>query len=134
MKSTWKDYFSFNKRQRNGLLVLISLISLLIIYLIIGDYFPISDKLVDFKQFKSDIQEAGIKTPNLNANNSINTSLIEINSADTALLMTLPGMTSYCAGMLVKYRKKLGGYYSIKQLTEVWGMDSIIYKAMVNKV
>jgi len=43
-------------------------------------------------------------------------------------------MTSYCAGMIVRYRKKLGGYYSIKQLKEVWGMDSVIFNGLLNKV
>jgi DNA uptake protein ComE-like DNA-binding protein len=43
-------------------------------------------------------------------------------------------MTSYCAAMITRYRKKLGGYYSVKQLMEVWGMDSVIYKGLSDKV
>lgn len=134
VKNTWKDYFSFNKRQRNGTLVLLSLIALLLIYLSIADYLPISNKPIDFSPFKMELANAGIKPFVTKEKNNIEPSHIDINSADTSLLMTLPKMTSYCAGMIVKYRKKLGGYYTTKQLAEVWGMDSSMYKAISGKV
>lgn len=134
MKDKWKDYFSFNKGQRNGILVLLSLIFLLVSYLFIADYFPLASKPVDFSAFKNELARAGIKPVPVNTKNNSEGSLIDINSADTTLLMSLPKMTSYCAGMIVRYRKKLGGYYSIKQLKEVWGMDSAMFQADINKV
>lgn len=133
MKDTWKDYFSFNKKQRNGIVLLLSLIALLLIYLFIADYFPVS-QTIDFSSYKAELEKAGIKSSVVNGKATIPSSRIDINTADTNLLMTLPKMTSYCAAMIVRYRKKLGGYYSIKQLTEVWGMDSAIYKGLSNKV
>jgi len=133
MKDTWKEYFSFNKRQRNGILVLLSVITILLVYLFIADYFPPSSKPVDFSVFKSELEKAGIKASVANSNNNTHSSYIDINSADTDLLKTLPKMTSYCAGMIVRYRKKLGGYYCTKQLAEVWGMDSGMYKAVLPK-
>jgi competence protein ComEA len=134
MKDTWKDYFSFNKRQRTGIIVLLSLIALLLIYLFITDYFPVSSSPVDFSSFKTQLEKAGIKSSVTTEKGNVSASRIAINSADTNILMTLPKMTSYCAAMIVRYRKKLGGYYNIKQLTEVWGMDSVIFKALSNKV
>ncbi len=131
MKDTWKDYFAFNKRQRNGILVLVSLIALLIIFLFISDYSPSSGTSADFSSFKNELEKAGIKSDT--SKNKI-TSLIDINTADTTELMTLPKMTSYCASMIVRYRKKLGGYYTTAQLKEVWGMDSSIYNAVIDKV
>lgn len=134
MKDTWKDYFSFNKKQRNGIAVLLSFMAILLIYLFIADYFPASTGPIDFSSFKAELAKAGVKASGGNVKENISTSLIDINSADTNVLLALPKMTSYCAEMIVKYRKKLGGYYSTKQLTEVWGMDSIIFKALSNKV
>ena len=134
MKDTWKDYFSFNKRQRNGIVVLASFIAILLTYLFIADYFPISNQAADFSSFKAELEKAGVKSPAVNGKGDLSSSQIDINSADTSELMTLPKMTSYCAGMIVRYRKKLGGYYNTKQLTEVWGMDSTLFKALVNKV
>lgn len=129
----WKDYFSFNKKQRNGVLFLLAVIVLLLIYLFIADYFPANNKPIDFSSFKAELTKTG-RPSTINRKDSNTASRIEINSADTNLLMTLPKMTSYCAGMIVRYRKKLGGYYSTKQLKEVWGMDSAMYKASLGKV
>ncbi|HTB31455.1 MAG TPA: helix-hairpin-helix domain-containing protein [Bacteroidia bacterium] len=134
MKDTWKEYFSFNKQQRNGILLLLAFIILLIVYLFIADYFPSKNNPVDFSSFKNEIQNSGIKSPVSNEKGNASVRLIDINSADTEDLMTLPKMTSYCASMIVRYRKKLGGYYSIKQLKEVWGMDSSMFKALAAKV
>jgi len=134
MKYTWKDYFSFNKRQRNGIRVLLALITVLLIYLFIADYFPPSTKPADFSSFKAELEKTGIISSSTNVKSNTKASHIDINSADTTLLRTLPKMTSYCAQMVVKYRKKLGGYYCTEQLKEVWGMDSSMFKAVVEKV
>jgi competence ComEA-like helix-hairpin-helix protein len=134
MKDTWKEYFAFNKKQRNGILVLLALIAALVLYLFIADYFPSASKPIDFSSFKKEIQNAGSNTATGTADNITHVLKIDINSADTNTLMTIPHMTSYCAAMIVRYRKKLGGYYSAKQLKEVWGMDSLIFNSAINKV
>ncbi len=133
MKYSWKDYFSFNKAQRNGILVLVSLVAVLLVVLFITDYFPPSTKPVDFSAFKAELENAGINTSSSKISSRISASGIDINSADTTVLMTIKGMTPYCAGKIVKYRKKLGGYYSTIQLKEVWGMDSVLYKGVIDK-
>ncbi len=134
MKDTWKEYIAFNKKQRNGILVLLSLIGILIIYLFVADYFPLGSKQVDFSSFKMEIQNAGVNTLTGNLNSAPTALKMDINSADTNALMTIPHMSSYCAGMIVRYRKKLGGYYNTKQLREVWGMDSVIFNSTISKV
>lgn len=49
--------------------------------------------------------------------------VIEINTADTLELKSLPGIGSSFARRIVKYRNLLGGYHSLDQLLEVYGMD-----------
>ncbi len=134
MKYTWKEYFSFNKKQRNGILVLLLLNALLISYLFISDYFPPRTTSADFSSFKSELGKAGVEISSVITKNNNSSSHVDINSADTSTLMTLSKMSSYCASMLVKYRKKLGGYYSTKQLKEVWGMDTGMLNAIISKV
>ena len=53
---------------------------------------------------------------------------IELNSIDTAGLMKLPGIGSTLAGRIIKYRKLLGGYYSKKQLLEVYNLNGETYE------
>lgn len=48
--------------------------------------------------------------------------VIEINSADTAAFKKLKGIGSYYAKKIVDYRNKLGGFYTIDQIKEVYGI------------
>ncbi len=50
--------------------------------------------------------------------------IVELNSADTTLMKTLPGIGSGYAAKIYNYRIKLGGFHSRSQLLEVYGMDS----------
>jgi competence protein ComEA len=52
MKNNFRDYLTFNKRERNGVFVLVSIIALLILYLNISEQFFEQDR-VDFTQFDS---------------------------------------------------------------------------------
>ena len=46
---------------------------------------------------------------------------ISVNSTDTAELMRVPGIGTYYAKQIVQYGKRLGGYVSIYQLSEIEG-------------
>ena len=48
---------------------------------------------------------------------------IDINSADSAALMSLPGIGKFFAGKMVSYRKELGGYSYPEQLMDIWHFD-----------
>jgi len=47
---------------------------------------------------------------------------IEINSADTSAFKSVKGIGSYYSNKIVKYRIALGGFCSVDQLKEVYGM------------
>lgn len=48
---------------------------------------------------------------------------VEINSADSIALLSLPGVGPTFASRILKYRKRLGGFYRTDQILEVYGMD-----------
>jgi competence protein ComEA len=48
--------------------------------------------------------------------------LIELNSCDSALLVTLPGIGPVLSGRIIKFRRFLGGYATVNQLKEVYGL------------
>lgn len=47
---------------------------------------------------------------------------IDLNDADTVLLLKVPGIGSYFARQIVHNRKMLGGFYSVRQLLEIQDM------------
>ncbi len=142
-----KDYFAFNKRQRNGVLVLLMLIAGMMIYLIITDYLPPSPAGVDFSSFKADMAKVKFKasdtTKRANARPKDSTSLlnkpaintfIEVNTADSADFTNFPLISPKVARTIVRFRNALGGYYKIEQLFEVYGMDTAAYYSLVNSI
>jgi DNA uptake protein ComE-like DNA-binding protein len=48
--------------------------------------------------------------------------IIELNVTDSAELTTLPGIGPVFAGRIIHYRQVVGGFFSIDQLQEVYGM------------
>jgi DNA uptake protein ComE-like DNA-binding protein len=56
MKQFFRDYFTFNKRERNGVFVLISIITVLVLYLNISSHF-ISNQPTDFTKFEADVKQ-----------------------------------------------------------------------------
>ncbi|MDZ4794261.1 MAG: helix-hairpin-helix domain-containing protein [Bacteroidota bacterium] len=58
-------------------------------------------------------------------------SVIDINSADTTAFIALPGIGNKLANRIINFRDKLGGFYSINQVGETFGLpDSTFQKIM----
>lgn len=57
-----------------------------------------------------------------------NIQVVELNSCDSNALIQLPGIGSATANRIIAYRSVLGGFYSINQLDEVWGMKEEVLK------
>lgn len=54
---------------------------------------------------------------------------IDINTADTAAFIALPGIGSKLASRIVNFREKLGGFHAIQQVGETFGLaDSVFQK------
>jgi competence ComEA-like helix-hairpin-helix protein len=53
---------------------------------------------------------------------------IDINTADSAAWVALNGIGPGFAKRILTYREKLGGFYQVDQLKEVYGLDSIWVK------
>ena len=73
-----------------------------------------------FIENKQEIQEPAIQ--------------VELNSADTALLKRLPGIGEVLSERIVKYRNWLGGFYSLDQLKEVYGLKPEVIEDISDQV
>lgn len=50
--------------------------------------------------------------------------VLELSKVDTTALKMIPGIGSYYAGKIVRYRERLGGFISLSQLDEIEGLPS----------
>ena len=58
--------------------------------------------------------------------------LVDVNRATQEQLETIPGVGSFYAKNIIRYRERLGGFIRKEQLLEVWKMDEAKYAEIVN--
>jgi competence ComEA-like helix-hairpin-helix protein len=54
--------------------------------------------------------------------------VIDINLADTTAFISLPGIGSRLANRIVNFRDKLGGFYSVQQVGETFGLPDSTFQ------
>ena len=54
--------------------------------------------------------------------------IIDMNEADTSVLIELPGIGSKLANRIIHFRDRLGGFYSVNQLKEIYGMPDSTFQ------
>lgn len=59
---------------------------------------------------------------------------MELNSVDSLRLQLLPGIGPAFASRIIRYRDRLGGFYDVDQLLEVYGMDSARWEGLLEYV
>lgn len=60
--------------------------------------------------------------------------IVDLNEADSATLILLPGIGPSFASRIIRYRDALGGFYDEQQLLEVKGFDSARYNLIKDQV
>jgi len=60
--------------------------------------------------------------------------MIDINSCDSAQLLPLPGIGPVLSGRIIRFRNLLGGYASIEQLQEVYGLSPETYNMIKDRI
>lgn len=71
-----------------------------------------------FEGEKDDVSVKTIKTRTASV-----LSPFDLNRADTNLLKNIPGIGSVLANRIIKFRGSLGGFHSVEQLNEVYGLE-----------
>ena len=99
-----------------------------------ADFFRIRAIREDQKRILSDwitIEQASKSIPEEKLKATL---MVELNAADTLRLKQLQGIGSVLAKRIAKYRDLLGGFYSIDQLSEVYGLSEQTLKQLADKV
>lgn len=98
-----------------------------------------ADRLVSYVRIaeketsaKTSLQNHSYTAPAKKPEENFRTRIIEINTADTSDFIALPGIGSKLAARIVNFREKLGGFNSVNQMGETYGIpDSTFQKIKV---
>jgi competence protein ComEA len=85
----------------------------------------LAQELKPYVRIKAVIPE--LKAPRY-ASSSFVQPKIDINLADSASWEALPGIGAKLASRLVFFRSRLGGFYSISQVAEVYGLQDSVFR------
>jgi competence protein ComEA len=148
VKNTWKDFFTFSRKEQGGILVmLVLLLGLIVLH-------PIISKLSrenarDTEEFR---RQAIAFMEELNRQDSINALAVKSKPVrvqnDTSLLIFLrnpftidpnllteeewlkAGLNSYVARNIIRYREKGGKFKSVKDVKRIYGMEEEWFSAV----
>ncbi len=88
------------------------------------DSSPVTGKEIHQKNYPSDISWNTYKKPEI----------VQLNTADSIDLVSLPGIGPYYAKKIIEYRSQLGGFASREQLMEIRGIDRQRYEMFAGRV
>ena len=129
-----------------GIFVLFIMMGIYVLYYIGNEYYSKEQEKLDFNPVaweanykaispKSGGKESGVRRKWVDYKSGGKESVvrrkqqaIDINTADSAAWVALNGIGPGFAKRIITYREKLGGFYQVDQLKEVYGLDSVWVK------
>lgn len=129
-KEYFKDWFGYSRRERRSTFILLN-----IILVVVGlrYFFPARD--ISLREIDFDLPESRIDSSQMTQDTRVvkkqvrpGTSVqrrppLDLNSCDSASLEALPGIGPVLSSRIIKYRNLIGGYVSVDQLKEVYGLS-----------
>jgi competence ComEA-like helix-hairpin-helix protein len=82
------------------------------------------------RKFAREIAFSKAAHPNLKSQFPV----IEINAADSVTLLKIRGIGPSFASRIIRFRNRLGGFYKLDQLQEVYGIDSLKFSQIKDQV
>jgi competence protein ComEA len=134
------NWFGFTRRERRSTFLL-----LILILFVAGFRFIIPERnitvekipvekgdmiVISFNEEKENVSGSYMK----NNRSNLQRPLLEINTCDSASLEALPGIGPVLSTRIIKFRKLLGGFASVNQLREVYGLSEEVFNIISLKV
>lgn len=140
-----ESYFYFSRLEKSGILILLFSVVLIQVFRLYLVYFyqpePIpvyitvvnNPKMLPKQGSNYELADTNFRIkPNKPVRKQFK--VLEINSADSADLVALYRIGPSLASKIIKYREQLGGFYSLNQLSEIFGFNEDILFDLEGKI
>ena len=105
------------------------------LYKIWGLSKKIVDQLIPYVMIKEDFKKSDcVQSERKQIHYKNETSIIDINRADSSLFETLSGIGPKLSHRIVLFREKIGGFYDVNQMSEVWGLQDSVFQKIKNRL
>jgi DNA uptake protein ComE-like DNA-binding protein len=141
IKDFFRNWFGYSRRERRSTIILLIIIMILLglRYIIPAQNISLKEIPVDFRESNIDSTQVVEETEIVSKQKELRTfnrkqSLINLNSSDSAALVVLPGIGPVLSSRIIKYRNLIGGYVSVNQLREVYGLPEETFSMISSRV
>lgn len=140
-RNFFRDWFGYSRRERRSTFILLIIILTItgIKYMIPSRNIPIWDIPLSIAVTGTDsttqISEAKASGTKKEENRYFRQpQLIDLNICDSAALEALPGIGPVLSVRIIRYRNLIGGFVSVGQLREVYGLSEETYNLISDRV
>ncbi len=141
LRESFRNWFGYSRRERRSTFILLVIITIVIgvRYLFPTPVNPVKEIPPELLTFSDDTVRNEENPGMVRKLNEVKTfrqkrPLLEINSSDSASLVRLPGIGPVLSSRILKYRKLIGGFVSVDQLKEVYGLKEETFNMISAKV
>jgi DNA uptake protein ComE-like DNA-binding protein len=142
VKESLRNWFGFTRRERRSTFMLLII---MVVVAALRFAFPernatIEEIFIDFKDNKADsisVSTVSAISEKLKAPERINQrkqTTMNINTCDSTALVSLPGIGPVLSSRIIRYRNLLGGYFSVDQLKEVYGLSEETFNLISSRL
>jgi DNA uptake protein ComE-like DNA-binding protein len=129
VKDFFGNWFGYSRRERRSTFIL-----LIIIMIVLGLRYVIPSQDIALEEIPIDLREDNFESSMVTQSSNIagkqriikssvrRELALDINRCDSVSLIALPGIGPVLSARIIKYRKLIGGYVSVNQLKEVYGL------------
>ena len=140
-RESFRNWFGYSRRERRSTFILLVIIIIVIgvRYLFPTPVNPVKDIPPDLLVYSEESVDVEEDTIEIRRQNEVKParqrkSLLEINSSDSAALVRLPGIGPVLSVRIIKYRNLIGGFVSVNQLKEVYGLKEETFDMISSRV
>jgi DNA uptake protein ComE-like DNA-binding protein len=140
-KDFFRNWFGYSRRERRSTFILLNIIVIITGIRYIFPFHEISFKEIplDLIENKTDIAWQQVDSQNIKEQKQVKAfyskkKLLNLNNCDSSSLKALPGIGPVLSVRIIKYRNLIGGYVSVNQLKEVYGLSEETYGMISSRV